>query len=118
MQTYAHNLSQRGDLLAERDFVAGALDLLTPLAEEESLATASRKLAAKSRAEAQALAGAITARHSLESERLSGLEAHVDEVRVEEGRCTVLLDGTALQASRRHAPELRERLRLHRQEIT
>jgi DNA-binding LytR/AlgR family response regulator len=43
---------------------------------------------------------------------------HVDEVRVEEGRCTVLLDGTVLQASRRHAPELRERLRLHRQEIT
>lgn len=28
--TYAHNLAQRGDLLSERDFVAGALDLLTP----------------------------------------------------------------------------------------
>jgi hypothetical protein len=81
VQTYAHNLGQRGALLAERDFVAGALDLLTPLAEEEGLATASRRLAAKSRAEAQALAGAITARHGLEAERLSGLEAHVDETR-------------------------------------
>jgi DNA-binding LytR/AlgR family response regulator len=40
---------------------------------------------------------------------------HVDEVRVEDGRCTVLVDGTVLQASRRHAPELRELLRLHRQ---
>jgi DNA-binding LytR/AlgR family response regulator len=40
---------------------------------------------------------------------------HVDEVRVEEGRCAVVVDGTVLQASRRHAPELRERLRLHRQ---
>jgi DNA-binding LytR/AlgR family response regulator len=43
---------------------------------------------------------------------------HVDEVRVEDGRCTVLVDGTALRASRRHAPELRERLRLHRQGVT
>jgi len=43
---------------------------------------------------------------------------HVDEVRVEDGRCTVLVDGTVLQASRRHAPELRELLRLHRQGTT
>jgi DNA-binding LytR/AlgR family response regulator len=43
---------------------------------------------------------------------------HVDEVRVEDGRCTVLVDGTLLQASRRHAPELRERLRHHRQGVT
>jgi DNA-binding LytR/AlgR family response regulator len=43
---------------------------------------------------------------------------HVDEVRVEDGRCTVLVGGTVLQASRRHAPELRELLRLHRQGTT
>jgi hypothetical protein len=81
VQTYAHNLGQRGELLAERDFVAGALDLLTPLSEEESLAAASRKLAAKARIDAQALASAITARHRLESQRLYGLEAHVDATR-------------------------------------
>lgn len=35
---------------------------------------------------------------------------HVDEVRMEHGRCTVLLAGTALQVSRRHTRELRDRL--------
>jgi hypothetical protein len=81
VQTYAHNLSQRGELLSERDFVAGALDLMTPLSEEEGLAAASRKLADRARAEARTLAGSITARHALESDRLSGLEVHVDETR-------------------------------------
>jgi chromosome segregation ATPase len=81
VKTYAHNLSQRGDLLAERDFVAGALDLLAPLTEEEAMAAASRKLAATARAEAQELAGSIAARHKLESDRLAGLAAHVDETR-------------------------------------
>jgi DNA-binding LytR/AlgR family response regulator len=41
--------------------------------------------------------------------------AHVDEVRVDEGRCSVLVGGTLLQVSRRHAPALRELLRGHRQ---
>ena len=36
--------------------------------------------------------------------------AHVDEIRVAEGRCTVLLGGHELPVSRRHARELRERL--------
>ncbi|MCU1687909.1 MAG: hypothetical protein JWQ81_8648 [Amycolatopsis sp.] len=81
VQTYAHNLSQRGELLAERDFVAGALDLLTPLTDEEGLAAASRKMADRAREEARVLAGSITARHGIESERLSGLEAHVNETR-------------------------------------
>ncbi|MFC9251978.1 coiled-coil domain-containing protein [Amycolatopsis thailandensis] len=79
--TYAHNLAQRGDLLSERDFVAGALDLLTPLAEEEGVAAASRKLADAARAEMRTLAGQVTARDKLENERLSGLEQHVDEVK-------------------------------------
>jgi hypothetical protein len=42
--TYASNLARRGELTAERDFVAGALDLLEPLVREESLAAASRAL--------------------------------------------------------------------------
>ncbi|WP_020672709.1 hypothetical protein [Amycolatopsis nigrescens] len=81
VQTYAHNLGQRGELLAERDFVAGALELLTPLSEEESLAAASRKLAATAREEAHAFAGGIAARHRLESARLDGLAQHADETR-------------------------------------
>ncbi|TNC23044.1 coiled-coil domain-containing protein [Amycolatopsis alkalitolerans] len=81
VQTYAHNLGQRGDLMAERDFVAGALDLLGPLSEEESLAAASRKLAGAARSDAQAFAGSVLARHELEAGRLSGLTAFVDETR-------------------------------------
>lgn len=81
VQTYAHNLGQRGELITERDFVAGALDLLGPLAEEEALAAASRKLATAARSDAQAFAGSVLARHELESDRLSGLAAFVDETR-------------------------------------
>jgi len=36
--------------------------------------------------------------------------AHVTEVRTEHGRCTVILDGTELQVSRRHTRELKDRL--------
>ncbi|MBK1788179.1 hypothetical protein [Prauserella cavernicola] len=78
--TYASNLAQRGDLMSERDFVAGALDLLTPLTDEERLAAASRKLAGTARADLQTLAGRIAARDRIENERLAGLEAHVEEV--------------------------------------
>ncbi len=35
---------------------------------------------------------------------------HVDEIRVESGRCAVRLGGTVLQVSRRHTKELRDRL--------
>jgi DNA-binding LytR/AlgR family response regulator len=38
--------------------------------------------------------------------------AHVDEIRVDGGRCSVLVDGIELQVSRRHTPALRERLRI------
>ncbi|WP_158890028.1 hypothetical protein [Amycolatopsis anabasis] len=81
LKTYAHNLGQRGELIAERDFVSGALELLVPLSEEESLAAASRKLAGAAREEAESFAGSVVARHKLESERLSGLAAHVEETR-------------------------------------
>lgn len=40
---------------------------------------------------------------------------HVDEIRVDAGRCAVLIDGRELQVSRRHTPMLRELLRKHRQ---
>ncbi len=36
--------------------------------------------------------------------------SHVREVRMEHGRCSVVLDGTELQVSRRHTRELRDRL--------
>jgi DNA-binding LytR/AlgR family response regulator len=40
---------------------------------------------------------------------------HVDEVRVDGGRCSVVVGGTELQVSRRHTPVLREHLRRSRQ---
>ncbi|MGW4489318.1 hypothetical protein ACWEOE_36465 [Amycolatopsis sp. NPDC004368] len=80
VSTYAHNLAQRGDLLAEKDFVEGALELLGPLADEEGVAAASRRIAESARADLRELAGRIHARNELENARLSGLEAHVDEV--------------------------------------
>ncbi|RZQ65676.1 hypothetical protein [Amycolatopsis suaedae] len=89
LATYADNLAQRGDLLAEKDFVAGALDLLGPLADEESMAAASRKLAEAAKTDLRAFSGEVAARDRLESDRLGGLEAHVEEldqaVRLAEG---------------------------------
>lgn len=82
--TYAGNLAQRGELLVERDFVAGALDLLTPLAEEEALAAASRRLAETARAELAELAGAVAERDRAEQDRLAGLRAHVEEIEAAE----------------------------------
>ncbi len=41
--------------------------------------------------------------------------AHVDEVRVDSGRCSVVVGGTELLVSRRHTPVLRELLRHIRQ---
>lgn len=80
LATYADNLAQRGELMTERDFVAGALDALTPLIDEEKLAAAARKLADAARAELETLAGEVAARNAAESERLETLTAHVQEV--------------------------------------
>src|SRR3954463_6989365 len=81
VSTYSHNLAQRGDLLSERDFVAGALDLLGPLAAEEGVAAESRKIAESAKAAMAELAGRVVARDELENARLSGLEDHVTEVK-------------------------------------
>ncbi len=40
--------------------------------------------------------------------------SHVDEVRIDAGRCLLMIDGTPLQVSRRHTPMLRELLRQQR----
>ena len=51
-------------------------------------------------------------REIVDQEGSDGLVAlpHVREVRMEHGRCTVVLDGAELQVSRRHTRELRDRL--------
>jgi hypothetical protein len=40
---------------------------------------------------------------------------HVQEVRTDNGRCSVVVGGQELQVSRRHTPTLRELLRVQRQ---
>jgi DNA-binding LytR/AlgR family response regulator len=44
--------------------------------------------------------------------------AHVDEIRTDNGRCSVVVDGVELQVSRRHTPALRELVRRHRQGLS
>ncbi|GAA3532424.1 hypothetical protein GCM10022222_14630 [Amycolatopsis ultiminotia] len=84
VSTYANNLSQRGDLMAEKEFVEGALELLGPLSEEEGVAAASRRIAESARTDLAELAGRIHARDELENARLSGLDDHVEEVKTAE----------------------------------
>jgi len=43
--------------------------------------------------------------------------AHVEEIRTDGGRCSVLVAGKELQVSRRHTPALRELVRRHREGI-
>ena len=81
VRNYADSLSQRGELMTERDFVSGALDLLTPLVDAESFAAASRSLAETAAAEAGEFAAAVIARDAAEKDRLSGLSSKVDELR-------------------------------------
>ncbi|MPZ00780.1 MAG: hypothetical protein GEU97_22960 [Actinophytocola sp.] len=81
VRNYADSLSQRGELMTERDFVSGAMDLLTPLVEAESFAVASRSLAETAAREAGEFAAAVIARDGVEKERLGGLSQQVDELR-------------------------------------
>ncbi|WP_034270815.1 hypothetical protein [Haloechinothrix halophila] len=81
VRNYADSLSQRGELMTERDFVSGAMELLTPLVEAESFATASRSLAETAAREAGEFAAAVIARDGAEKERLGGLSQQVDELR-------------------------------------
>ncbi|MGH3517019.1 MAG: hypothetical protein ACRDQ7_06290, partial [Haloechinothrix sp.] len=80
VRTYSDNLGQRGELMLEREFIAGALDLLVPMADEESLAAASRTLAGTARREAREFVASVTARNHAESERLRGLAGEVEEL--------------------------------------
>ncbi|MPY76906.1 MAG: hypothetical protein GEV04_00120 [Actinophytocola sp.] len=81
VRNYADSLSQRGELMTERSFVSGAMELLTPLVESESFASASRLLAETAAREAGEFAAAVIARDTAEKERLGGLSQQVDELR-------------------------------------
>jgi len=88
VEGHAHKLAQRDALTAERNFVAGALERLVPLADKEDQAVTARKLAGEARAGARRFYNAVALRHAIEVDRhevarhrlneLAGLELHGD----------------------------------------
>lgn len=80
IEGYATKLAQRADLTLEREFVAGALKLLGPLAAAEQEACAARDIESGARQEAKRLAASITARHVAETERLAVIQEHASKV--------------------------------------
>ncbi len=75
VEQYATKLAQRDGLMAERDFVAGALERLTPLATAARDATAAAALHRETRRTVERFAAALTARHAQETKRLARLVA-------------------------------------------
>ncbi|HEY3002246.1 MAG TPA: hypothetical protein VGJ44_07830 [Kribbellaceae bacterium] len=76
VEGYANKLSQRGALRSERDFVAGALERLVPLAGAEEQAVTARRLATQARAGAERFYTAVAVRHAIETDRLALAEGH------------------------------------------
>lgn len=77
---YATKLAKRKDLLAERDFIDGALSRITPLAREAAEAAAAKELSEEARSKAQRLANALLARHDSDCASLASATAELDEV--------------------------------------
>jgi hypothetical protein len=76
--TYADNLARRGELMLERDFVDGAITLLTPLAREHAATGTAQHRAAEAYTALQALAGRIAARAVREHEALTEQQTRTD----------------------------------------
>src|SRR4051794_20420395 len=70
---YATRIAERADLELEREFVAGVLDLLGPLAEAERAARLARAGEDGARRAARGLAAAVVARRALEDDRLGAV---------------------------------------------
>jgi hypothetical protein len=66
---YADKLARRGELMAERDFVEGALERLRPLARAAGERTAATDIHAEANAEVERLIAAMAARQAQEDER-------------------------------------------------
>ncbi|MGH3872195.1 MAG: hypothetical protein ACRDSR_11910 [Pseudonocardiaceae bacterium] len=75
VEQYATKLAQRDGLMAERDFVAGALERLTPLATAARDAGAAVALHRETRRTVERFGAALTTRHTQETQRLTLLVA-------------------------------------------
>lgn len=79
VEQYATRLAQRDGLMAEHEFVAGALRQLTPLATAARDAIAATALNRETRGKVERFAAVLTARHARETERLTRLVADVKQ---------------------------------------
>jgi len=83
---YAAQLASRGELMAERDFVQGALDRLKPLAEAEAERQAAVSLRRDAMKDAERLVSALAAREREESGRHGILADRASHSQEEERR--------------------------------
>lgn len=104
VDAYATKLAQRDGLMAERDFVAGALDRLTPLARAAAETAAAREIEREVRREAEAFVAAVTARHVVEERRLVELRADAEQAAT---------DDRAADGDRRRLNEVHLELQRH-----
>lgn len=81
---YADKLARRGELMAERDFVEGALDRLRPLARAAGERTAATEIHAEASAEAERLLAALAARQAQEDQRKQMLRRQHSDVEIRE----------------------------------
>jgi hypothetical protein len=77
---YAARLAQRGTLIAERDFVAGALERLAPLTVAAADARAAAELAQTARRDAEALAASLRARHRADAHHLDRAGRQLEQI--------------------------------------
>lgn len=80
IDSYATRLAERDDVVAERDFVAGALERLTPLAAAARDYAAARDLQAEAARDATRLATALVLRRHDEDAKLATLVAEQETV--------------------------------------
>ncbi|NMO54536.1 hypothetical protein HH310_25555 [Actinoplanes sp. TBRC 11911] len=77
---YATKLAQRGSLIAERDFVAGALERLTPLTRAAVDARAAADLAQTARRDAEALVATLIGRQRNDAHHLDHAGVELEQI--------------------------------------
>jgi hypothetical protein len=80
LATYSATIARRADLTVEKEFVDGALQRLTPLAHEESLAAVARGREAQALRNLQVFAAGVRARNAGEVKLAAARQVHVDEL--------------------------------------
>lgn len=119
---YARKLATRGELMAERDFVEGALERLGPLAHACRERAAATDIHRDARGYAERLVLALAARHKQEAERLGLLQGQLADIDARERTCdqevrrlnAVALELSRLVAGLRWEAASRERRQLER----